>query len=77
MAQNDFTFDFSLTFDPLEDKMLRIIDNDGNIVSKDLMPVLDDRTITDAYKQMLYERIADEMAISFQRQGGRILHLYA
>ncbi|ULB33193.1 MULTISPECIES: pyruvate dehydrogenase (acetyl-transferring) E1 component subunit alpha [Proteiniphilum] len=68
MAQNDLPSIFR-DFDPLEDKMLRIIDNDGNIVSKDLMPVLDDRTITDAYKQMLYERIADEMAISFQRQG--------
>ena len=56
-------------FDPLEDKMLRIIDNDGKVVNQDLMPDLDDETIVNAYKEMLFERVADEMAVSYQRQG--------
>lgn len=56
-------------FDPLEDKMLRIIDNDGKVVNQDLMPDLDDEAIVKAYKEMLYERVADEMAVSYQRQG--------
>ncbi|MGV8963839.1 MAG: pyruvate dehydrogenase (acetyl-transferring) E1 component subunit alpha [Candidatus Saccharimonadaceae bacterium] len=56
-------------FNPLEDKMLRIIDNDGKVVNPDLMPDLDDETIIKAYKSMLYERVADEMAVSYQRQG--------
>lgn len=56
-------------FNPLEDKMLRIIDNDGKVVNQDLMPDLDDETIVKAYKQMLFERVADEMAVSYQRQG--------
>ena len=56
-------------FNPLEDKMLRIIDNDGKVVNQDLMPDLDDETILKAYKQMLFERVADEMAVSYQRQG--------
>ena len=56
-------------FNPLEDKMLRIIDNDGNVINKKLMPKLDKDTIAEAYRQMFYERIADEMAISYQRQG--------
>lgn len=56
-------------FNPLEDKMLRIIDNDGKVVNQDLMPDLDDETIIKAYKEMLFERVADEMAVSYQRQG--------
>jgi pyruvate dehydrogenase E1 component alpha subunit len=53
----------------LEDKMLRIIDIDGKVVNQELMPDLDDETIIKAYKDMLYERVADEMAVSYQRQG--------
>ena len=56
-------------FNPLEDKMLRVIDNEGHVVNKKMMPALDDDTIINAYKLMFYERVADEMAISYQRQG--------
>lgn len=56
-------------FDPREDKILRIIDNDGTILDKKLMPELDDKIIIQAYKSMLFARVADEMAVSFQRQG--------
>ena len=50
-----------------------------------MMPSLDDETIIDAIK-MLYERVADEMVISYQRQGrmatytliwGRAIHIAA
>ena len=56
-------------FDPLEDKILRIIDNDGKVINPKLMPELDNETIIKAYKDMLFERVADEMAVSYQRQG--------
>ena len=56
-------------FDPREDKILRIIDNEGIVINKYLMPDLDDKTIITAYKSMLFARIADEMAVSYQRQG--------
>ena len=56
-------------FDPLEDKILRIIDNDGKVINPKLMPDLDNDTIIKAYKDMLFERVADEMAVSYQRQG--------
>lgn len=56
-------------FNPLEDKMLKIIDNDGKVVRPDLMPDLPDDIVVEAYKRMLFERTADEMAISYQRQG--------
>ena len=49
--------------------MLRVIDDEGNIINKEIFPQLDDDSIIDAYKQMFYERTADEMAISYQRQG--------
>ncbi len=68
MIQSDLPAIFR-DFNPLEDKMLRVIDSEGNVVNKKAMPKLDDKVIKDAYKQMLYERVADEMAISYQRQG--------
>ena len=68
MNQNDLPEIFR-DFNPLENKMLRVIDNEGHVVDKNLMPKLSDETIIDVYKQMYYERVADEMAISYQRQG--------
>ena len=68
MIQNDLPAIFR-DFNPLEDKMLRVMDSEGNVVNKEVMPSLDDESIRNAYKQMLYERVADEMAISYQRQG--------
>jgi len=56
-------------YNPQEDKILRIIDNEGKIINKELLPDLDDETVIQAYKSMLYARTADEMAVSFQRQG--------
>lgn len=68
MIQNNLPETFR-DFNPLEDKMLCITNNEGNIVNEKLMPNLDDNTIVDVYKKMFYERVADEMAISYQRQG--------
>ena len=56
-------------FHPLEDKTFRIIDNEGKVINKALMPDLDDETIIKAYTAMLQARVADEMAVSYQRQG--------
>lgn len=56
-------------YDPREDKIFRIIDNDGKVINEDYMPEIDDETIVQAYKHMLFFRTADEMAVSYQRQG--------
>ena len=56
-------------FDPREDEILRIIDNEGEVLNKELMPDLNDETIIQAYKSMLFARTADNMAVSYQRQG--------
>jgi pyruvate dehydrogenase E1 component alpha subunit len=56
-------------FDPREDKIYRIIDNEGQVIDKSLMPDIDDDTVLKAYKSMLFSRVADSMAVSYQRQG--------
>jgi pyruvate dehydrogenase E1 component alpha subunit len=56
-------------FDPRKDKILRIIDNEGEVIDMELMPDLDNETIIKAYKSMLFARTADDMAVSYQRQG--------
>ena len=56
-------------FNPAEDKILRVIDNDGKIINKKWMPELEDSQIVKAYKDMLFARVADNMAVSYQRQG--------
>jgi pyruvate dehydrogenase E1 component alpha subunit len=56
-------------FNPQKDKVLRIIDNKGKVLNNELMPEMDDQTLIQAYKSMLFERVVDEMAVSYQRQG--------
>lgn len=56
-------------FDPKDNKIVQIIDDEGHVIEPDLMPALDDDTLLKAYHQMLFARTADEMAVSYQRQG--------
>ncbi len=56
-------------YSPLEDKMVQVMDNEGNIINPGLMPDLTDDQILKAYKDMLFERTADLMTVSYQRQG--------
>ncbi|MDD4970015.1 MAG: pyruvate dehydrogenase (acetyl-transferring) E1 component subunit alpha [Paludibacter sp.] len=66
IKQSSMIFDH---FDPREDKILRIIDNEGDVLNPELMPDLDDEAIIKAYKSMLFARVTDQMAVSYQRQG--------
>ena len=56
-------------FDPKEDKLFRIIDNEGMALNAELIPDIKNETIVKAYKDMLFARTADNMAVSYQRQG--------
>jgi len=56
-------------FDPADDKMLQIIDNNGKVISKELMPQLSDDEMVKLYKDMLFVRTLDFMIVSYQRQG--------
>ena len=56
-------------FDPAEDRMLQVIDNNGKVISKELMPKLSDDEMLKLYKEMLFVRTLDHMIVSYQRQG--------
>jgi pyruvate dehydrogenase E1 component alpha subunit len=56
-------------FDPAEDKMLQVIDNNGKVIGKELMPDLSDDEMVKLYKDMLFVRTLDFMIVSYQRQG--------
>ncbi|MDA3912166.1 MAG: pyruvate dehydrogenase (acetyl-transferring) E1 component subunit alpha [Bacteroidales bacterium] len=57
------------TFDPIKNKTLRVIDNEGKIIAAKWMPELTDEQILKAYKDMLFARQADLMTVNYQRQG--------
>ena len=56
-------------YDPADDKMLQVIDNNGKVISKELMPELTDDETVKLYKDMLFVRTLDFMIVSYQRQG--------
>ncbi|KAB3529302.1 pyruvate dehydrogenase (acetyl-transferring) E1 component subunit alpha [Alkaliphilus serpentinus] len=56
-------------FSPLEGKMLSIMDPEGNIIEKDLMPQLEDEKLLELYKMMLLTKVVDTKALQYQRQG--------
>jgi len=57
------------THKPIDNKIFRLIDNDGKPVSQGWKPSLPDEEIVTAYKDLLFERTVDLMAVSYQRQG--------
>lgn len=56
-------------YNPLEDKMFQVMDNEGKIVNPEWMPDLSDEEKVEIYKFLTYVRTADNMAVSYQRQG--------
>ncbi|MFA8341662.1 MAG: pyruvate dehydrogenase (acetyl-transferring) E1 component subunit alpha [Rhodothermaceae bacterium] len=57
------------SYNPADDQLFQVIDNHGKVINKEWMPDLDDKTVIKAYKDMLFERTADLMIVSYQRQG--------
>jgi pyruvate dehydrogenase E1 component alpha subunit len=56
-------------YNPLEDKMFQVMDDEGNIINSEYMPDLSDEKKVEIYKFLNYARTADLMAVSYQRQG--------
>lgn len=56
-------------FNPLDDKLFQVIDNEGKVVNKKFLPELSPEELDRAYKDMLFERTADLMIVNYQRQG--------
>ncbi|NGM67946.1 pyruvate dehydrogenase (acetyl-transferring) E1 component subunit alpha [Natronolimnobius sp. AArcel1] len=59
----------SVVFDRAPCDQLQVLDTDGNVVSPELEPVLEDETLRAMYRDMRFARRFDERAISLQRQG--------
>ncbi|MDD4150277.1 MAG: pyruvate dehydrogenase (acetyl-transferring) E1 component subunit alpha [Bacteroidales bacterium] len=56
-------------YDPIKKNMFQVMDNDGKIINKKFMPDIDNAEILESYKNMLFARTADNMTVSYQRQG--------
>ena len=56
-------------YNPLDNTMYQIMDKSGEIVKSEDMPSFTDEELLYLYKTMLYVRIIDERALSYQRQG--------
>ena len=56
-------------YNPQNNKIFNIIDDDGKIVNKEWLGSINNKKLLEAYKFMQYVRIADEMCMSYQRQG--------
>lgn len=52
-----------------EEKMYQILDKDGVIVNKEDLPDFSDEELLEIFKTMLFTRVIDERALSYQRQG--------
>ena len=50
-------------------KTIRVMDEKGKIVNKNLFPDLTDEQIVDLFKKMIWERILDDRSTKFNRQG--------
>jgi len=56
-------------YNPLNNKIFNIIDDDGKVVNKEFLGSINDDEMLKAYRFMLYVRTADEMCMLYQRQG--------
>ena len=56
-------------YNPLEGKMYGVMDQDGKVKNEKDLPDLKEEELVYLYKTMLYTRIIDEKAVSYQRQG--------
>ncbi len=56
-------------YNPVDNKLFSVMDNDGKVINEKWMPELSDKEILKAYKDMLFARTADLQIVSYQRQG--------
>ncbi len=56
-------------YNPIDNKIFSVMDNDGKVINEKWMPELSDKEILKAYKDMLFARTADLQIVSYQRQG--------
>lgn len=62
-------------YNPLEEKVLRVLDIDGKILDESLIPNLEDEKLLHMYKTMLTTKCADSKALQYQRQGRMLTYI--
>jgi pyruvate dehydrogenase E1 component alpha subunit len=62
-------------YNPLEEKVLRVLDIDGKVLDESLIPKLEDEKLLNMYKTMLLTKCADSKALQFQRQGRMLTYI--
>lgn len=70
-AKKGKQFDPVKTLQEIEEKfeMVQILNEDGEIVNKDLVPDLTDEQLVELMSRMVYTRVLDQRSISLNRQG--------
>jgi len=58
-----------IKYKPIDNRIFALIDDDGKPIDKNWQPSLSSEQIIKAYQDLLFERTADYMAVSYQRQG--------
>ncbi|WP_338983725.1 thiamine pyrophosphate-dependent dehydrogenase E1 component subunit alpha [Spiroplasma endosymbiont of Othius punctulatus] len=56
-------------FNPFKNESVKVMDKDGNIINKSLMPEVSDEELLEAYKMMNKSRMLDVYQNKMQRQG--------
>lgn len=56
-------------YNPLDSEQYSILDKEGKIIKEDELPDLSDEELLHLFKIMLYTRVIDDKALSYQRQG--------
>jgi pyruvate dehydrogenase E1 component alpha subunit len=62
-------------YNPLEEKVFRVLDIDGKVLDESLIPDLTDERLLNMYKTMLLTKFADSKALQFQRQGRMLTYI--
>lgn len=56
-------------YKPIDNKMYQVMDDEGKVILKNWQQPMSDEDLVDAFKDLLFERTTDQMAVSYQRQG--------
>lgn len=56
-------------YNPLDSEQYSILDKEGKVIKENELPELSDEELIYLFKTMLYTRVIDDKALSYQRQG--------
>jgi pyruvate dehydrogenase E1 component alpha subunit len=62
-------------YNPLNEKVFRVLDIDGKVLNESLIPKLKDEKLLQMYKTMILTKCADSKALQFQRQGRMLTYI--